>query len=130
MGNLYKSRGRSKKKAWRSLNSTTPQTMKYPLSAMPLNKKECKHIMQPIVKFGLTKVGISSTLHTAVRYVPHSLGGIGLFDLFVIQGTGRIAFLIKNYWKSTPSSPIFRDNLATLQLEAGRRRRISENYCI
>ena len=40
--------------------------MKYPLPAMTVNKKECKHTMQTIVKFGLTKTGISSTLHTAV----------------------------------------------------------------
>ena len=31
---------------------------------MTLNDKEFKHIMQPIVKFGLAKAGISSTLHT------------------------------------------------------------------
>ena len=41
--------------------------MKYTLSAMTLNEKECKNIMQPIVKFGLTKEGISINLHTEVR---------------------------------------------------------------
>ena len=44
--------------------------MKYPIPAMTLNEKECKHIMQPIVKFGLAKAGIRSTLHTAVIYGP------------------------------------------------------------
>ena len=76
--------------------------------------------MQPILKIGLTKSGISSTLQTAVRYGPWSLGGIGLFYPFVIQGTGTIAFLIEHYWKSTPSSPLLRANLSTLQLESGR----------
>ena len=83
--------------------------------------------MWPIVKFGLAKDGISSTLHTVVRYGPWSLGGIGLFDPFVIQGVGQISFLIEHYWKSTPSSPILWANLSTLQLEAGRRGRILEN---
>ena len=41
--------------------------------------------MQPIVKLGLTKAGISSTLHTAVRYGPQYIESIGLFDPFVIQ---------------------------------------------
>ena len=68
--------------------------MKYPLSAMTLNKKQFKHTMQPIVKFGLTKAGISSTLHTAVRYELRSPGGSKLFKPFVIQGTCKIAFLI------------------------------------
>ena len=49
---------------------------------MTLNKKECKNIMQTIVKFGLAKAGISSTLHTAVRYGPRSLGDIEIFDPF------------------------------------------------
>ena len=75
--------------------------------------------MQPIVKFGLTKASISSTLHKAVRYRPCSLGGIVLFDPNLIQGAGQIDFLIKHCWKMTPSSPLLCDNPYTLQLEAG-----------
>ena len=71
--------GVQQKKERKALNSTTPQTMKYPLSAMKLNKRECIHIMQHIVKFGPTKAGISSTLNIAVRYGPWSLGGVGIF---------------------------------------------------
>ena len=65
--------GVQQNKSWKALKSATLQTMKYPLSDMTLNKKECKHIIQPIVNFGLTKAGISSTLHTVVRYGPRSL---------------------------------------------------------
>ena len=86
--------------------------------------------MQPNVKFGLTNAVISSTLHTAVRHGPCSLGGIGLFDPFVIQGTGRIGFIIKHHWNSTPSIPLLRYNLSNLQLEAGRRGHILGNYYI
>ena len=64
---------------------------------MTLNKKLCKHIMQPIVKFGLTKSGISRTLHTVVIYGNQYLGGIRLFDHFVIQIAGNIASLIKHF---------------------------------
>ena len=70
--------GVQQNEAWKSLNPTTPQTTKCPLSDMTINKKECKHIMKPIVKCGLTMAGISSTLHTAVRYVSRILGGIRL----------------------------------------------------
>ena len=59
--------GVQQNKAWKALNSTTIQTIKYPLPAMTLNQEEFKHIMRPIVNFGLTKDGISSTLHRAVR---------------------------------------------------------------
>ena len=106
-------------KAWKAINSTIPQTTKYPLSAMTLKKKECTHVMQPIVKFGLTKSGISSTLHTAVKYGTRSLRVIGLFDPFVIQRSGQIAFLVEHYWKSTPYIPLLRAKLSTLQLKAG-----------
>ena len=101
--------------------------MKYPLYDMALSKKECKNIMQTIVKFGLNKSGISSTLHTAVKYGLQYLGGIGIFDPFVIQGSVRIAFLIVHYWKLIPSIPLPQAELSTLQLEAGRGGRILEN---
>ena len=38
----------------------------------------------------------------------------------MIQGTGMIAFLIKNYWRSNTSIPLLRENLATPQLETRR----------
>ena len=94
---------------------------------MTLNKKECKHIMKPIVNFGTTKADISSTLYTAVRCGPHSLGCIGLFYLFVIKGTDIIVFLIEHYWKLIPYIPLFKANLASIQLEAVRGGRILEN---
>ena len=72
--------------------------------------------MQPIIKLGLTKSSISNILHTEVRYGTPSLGGIGKKNPFVIQGIGRIYFLIKQFWKSNPSSPLLWDNMATLQL--------------
>ena len=83
--------------------------------------------MQPIVKFVLTKAGISSTLHTAVIYVPRSLGVIFPFDIFVIQGAGQIDFLVEQFWKSTPYRPLICVNLYTLQLEAVRGECILEN---
>ena len=74
--------------------------------------------MQPIVQFGLTKAIIISTLHEAVRYFLQSLGGIIIFDPILIQGAGQIAFLIKHFWKQTPSIPLLCAKLFTLQLEA------------
>ena len=87
--------------------------MKYPLPYMTINEEECKHIIRPIVNFGLTKGGISSTLHAVVRYGPQSLRGIRLFDPFMIQGSVLIDFLIEHYWKSIPSIPLVQDNLST-----------------
>ena len=50
--------------------------------------------MQPIVKFGLTKAGIGITLNIEVRYGNRSLGGIRLFDSFMIQLIGKITLLV------------------------------------
>ena len=83
--------------------------------------------MKPIIKFGLTKAGISITLNTAVIYGPRSLGGIALLDPFVIKVTGGISFLKEHYLKSDPSSPLLRANLATLLLEVGRGGGILKN---
>ena len=61
--------------------------MKYPLPAMTVNKKECKHTMQPIVKFGLTKTGMSSTLHTEVSMGLDLLEALDILNssLFKVQ---------------------------------------------
>ena len=93
---------------------------------MTKNDKTFKHIVQSIIKFGLTQARISSNLHTAVIYGPRSLRGIGIFDPIVNQGAGQIAFLIKHFWKPTPSSQLIHTDLSTLQLEAGRGERILE----
>ena len=82
---------------------------------MKLDKEEFKHIMQPIVKFGLTKAGIISTLHIAVRYGPQYLGSIGIFYLFLIQGAGQISFLFDHYWQLTTYNPLFWTNLSNIQ---------------
>ena len=113
--------------SWKYLNSKIPQTIKHPLLAMTLNEKECKHIMQTIVKFGLTKARISSTLHTEVIYGTRYHGSIGIFGSIVIQGAGGISFIIKHCCNPTPSSPLLRADLSTLKLEAGRGGHILEN---
>ena len=41
-------------KARKSLKYTMNETMKYFWPPMELNGKECKHIMQPIIKLGLS----------------------------------------------------------------------------
>ena len=120
--------GVNQNETWKALNSTLPpQTMKYPLYIITLNEEEWKHIMQPIVKFGLTKDNLSSNLNTAVIYEPWSLVRIGIFDPLVIQRTGQIALIIEYYWKSTSYRPLLWDNLYNLQLESGRGGHILEN---
>ena len=73
--------------------------------------------MQPTVKFGLTKAGIVSTIHTVVRYGPCSLGGIGIFDPIRIQGASQIDFLIEHCHKFNPSILLLRANVSNLHLE-------------
>ena len=119
--------GVQQNEAWKSLNPKITQTMKYPLASMTLNEEEWKHIMKPIVKSGITKDVISSTLHKAVTYGHCSLGGIGSFEPFVIQGAGQIVFLITEYWKLTPSSPLLWVSLCNLQLEP-RRGKLENEY--
>ena len=94
---------------------------------MTINKEECKHIIPPIVKFGITKDGISSNLHTSVRYFPRYLWCIKFFDPLMIQGAEQIAFLIEQYLKFNPSRLLVWANLSTLKLESGRGGILLEN---
>ena len=100
MGNFYNSRGRSKIRGMEIFKLNNTPNDEIPLISYDIKRENIKKIMQSIVKFGITKAGISSTLYTEVRYGNHSLGGIRIFDPFVIQGTYRIDFLIKHNLKS------------------------------
>ena len=103
--------------------------MKYDLPHMTLNEKYYKHIMRPIVNFGLAMVSISSTFHTAVGYGPRSIGSIGLSVPILIQGAGQIAFLVKHHCKPTTYIPLLHANLSIIQHESVWGGRILEvNY--
>ena len=127
MGNLYNIRGRSTKRSIEILKLKNPTNYEIPLICHSTKQEIMQTHHATYHKIWLAKVNISSTLHTAVIYGPRSLRCIRPFDPFIIQGEGRIAFLVKTYWKSTPSSLPIRANLSTLQLEAGRGGCILEN---
>ena len=55
---------------WHSLKLNIPQTLKYNLTETTVLHKECQDITATIVKYSLPRSGLSSTIHTAVRYGP------------------------------------------------------------
>ena len=124
MGKQYNSTGRSITQSLGIPKLSNPPNNEIPFIFHDMKQEIIQTHHETYHKFGPTKAGISSTLHTAVRYRPRSLGGIRLFDPFVIQVSGRISFLIEYYWKSDPSSPLLWDDLSTLHLEAGVVERI------
>ena len=56
--------------ALHSLEYTIPQTLKYNLIETTLLRKECQETTAIIVEYSLPQDGLSSTIHTAVRYGP------------------------------------------------------------
>lgn len=60
---------------------------------MTLTRPECTHIMAPIRAAGLPAQCVNRNLPDAVLYGPASLQGFRMVDLYVHQGTSRIAYI-------------------------------------
>ena len=102
MGKQYNSRGLSMTQSLGIPKLSNPPNNEIPFIFHDMKQEIIQTHHETYHKFGLTKAGISITLHTAIRYGPLYIGGIGFFDTFLIQGIAIIAVLIKHYWKSNP----------------------------
>ena len=77
--------------------------LKYPLACCTLSEKDCKLIMYPAVQAALGKAGIASNLSTRARDGPITSGGAGILSLYHYQGMSRIAALIEQVVRKTPT---------------------------
>ena len=72
------------------LTSTISKTWLYPLAATRLTKAECNEIMIPVYQSVLPKMGFNQKLPKAYRFGLKRLQGLGLPDLFLLQGLSQI----------------------------------------
>ena len=62
------------------------KTLEYPLMATILSKSQCDKIMAPILDAGLAALGINRRMTQAVVYGPKQYQGVGIPDLWTLQG--------------------------------------------
>ncbi len=72
--------------AWFSIQFCIMKSLEYPLMATSLSKTQCNRIMKPIRAAGLPALGINRHLTLEVVHGPKRYQGVGITDLWTIQG--------------------------------------------
>jgi hypothetical protein len=72
--------------AWFSLTFCMMKTLEYPLMATSLSHEQCYTIMRPLLQAGLPVLGLNRHLTRSVVYGPRRFQGVGIPDLWVLQG--------------------------------------------
>ena len=84
----------SKQDALLGFRTTIMMSLKYPLLAATLNKQDCVAIMSPLLTRSLPRMGMCSRIRRLVLHIPKEMGGIGIPDLWTLQGTDHIKALL------------------------------------
>ena len=66
------------------------KAVEYPLAALTLLEEECNQIMAPIKKATLAKTSINRNYPKVLLYRQKQEGGLGMYDLFLIQGITHV----------------------------------------
>ena len=115
--------------AWTTLTTVALKSIEYALPALTLTKEECTSVIWPLLKVLLPKIGISRTISRDVLYGPKSIQGIGLKDMYLVQGLSHITSIIEHQWKDSITGFFIKSNLEQLRLEIGENGNIfHKNY--
>jgi hypothetical protein len=66
------------------------KTLEYPLMATSLSQDQCDAIMQPILNAGLPALGFNRRMTSAVVFGPRRYQGVGIPDLWSLQGVLKL----------------------------------------
>ncbi len=108
-----------KHQAWLAMTLMATKSLEYPLPALTLSEKECTEIMWPLLKNILPKSGLVRTIKRDLLYGPTSLQGLGIKNLYLIQGLSHIYNIIEHTWKETITGHFINTSLQMLRLEIG-----------
>ena len=77
----------------KAMDTTVMKSLEYPLPALTLTEKECQKIMAPVLEVTLPKSRVCRTYPRAVVYGPKGTLGLGMNNLYLVQGSKHIAML-------------------------------------
>ena len=80
--------------AWFSIILCIMKTLEYPLQATSLSQEQCDAIMQPILDAGLPALGFNRRMTSAVVFGPRRYQGIGIPELWVLQGILKLKLAV------------------------------------
>ena len=71
------------------------KTLKYPMGASTLLIEECNKLIKPIHDLVLSRYRIHRKILLALRYGPKDMMGLGLTNLYYIQGIKKLATFLE-----------------------------------
>ena len=95
------------------------KTLRYPLPALRLSQKECKHILDPVLKACLPKSAIARNYPHKVLFGSKQEGGLQKEDLYLTQGLSKIALLVEHIAAPTLTGELFQCSIEAAKVEVG-----------
>lgn len=112
-----------------ALMTTISRTWLYPLQASTFSKEECDDIAKPLFSATLPKLGSNRKIPKVYRYAPKSLMGLGLPDIYTMQGTAQLKAIIFHMRKGTMVGKLLQIELEAANIELGIKGHLFElNY--
>ena len=109
-----------------ALVTTISRTWMYPLQATTFSSDDCDDIVRPLYAEILPRLGANRKIPKVYRYAPKSLMGLGLPDIYVMQGTAQIKAILFHMNKGTMVGKLLMAELEAASIELGRNCSIFE----
>jgi hypothetical protein len=113
--------------AWFSLQFCVMKSLEYPLMATSLSKEQCNKIMKPIRAAALPALGINRHLTLSVVHGPQRYQGVGIPDLWTVQGILKFWLAIQHGDASTITGNQLRASMELHTMEIGLPGNLTQN---
>ena len=94
-------------------------SMRYGLAAMAVDEEELAPVQSLVIKSILQRMGVQSTIPSAIRHGPPELGGLAIYDLRTEAGLEAVKFFRNAIYADSENGNMLRLNLQYSQLESG-----------
>ena len=99
--------------------TTISRTWLYPLQSTTFTPEDCDDIMRPLYAEILPRLGANRKIPKVYRYAPKSLLGLGLPDIYTMQGTSQIKAILFHMNKGTMVGKLLLMELEAASVELG-----------
>ena len=95
------------------------RTWLYPLQSTTFSPPDCEDIMKPLYSELLPKIGANRKFPKVFHYAPKALMGLGLPNMYTMQGTAQIKALMDHVTKDTMVGKLIHTELELANMELG-----------
>ena len=102
-----------------ALRTTIYRSLAYSLPATYMSAKECKEALQPLIYGTLPRLGVVRTMSRTAVHLPSFFGGLGIPELYVMQGIEHVKILLLHGGTSTATGILLQAITEYHMLESG-----------